>query len=41
LEIKVGVIDLVRLNGGQGATQVGFIQAKGLKQQGFGRGQTF
>ncbi len=41
LEIQVGVVHLMGLDGGQSAAQMGFIQAKRLQQEGAGRGQTF
>ena len=41
LEVQVGVVDLVRLDGRQSAAEVGFIQTEGVEQQGLGRGQAF
>jgi hypothetical protein len=41
LEIQISIIDLVCLNGGQCPAQVGFVQAKRLKQEGPGCGQAF
>ena len=41
LKVQVGVVHLVRLDGGQRPTQVGFVQTEGLEQEGPGRGQAF